>query len=111
MPYIINKSSQLYFVRTNGEEKPQQQIDQQLSKQGFRRKQKWRRTVIEEGQCRCSVLVGQSHRRAYLLDVTETHFVLKKIIPIKTFLVSESDRKLNPALFFFCCVVSWVGAV
>ena len=83
-------------------------------KQGSWWKQKWRRTAIEEGPCRCSVPVDRSHQRASLQEVMETKigynrsdtdmftikqlvavhhaFVSKTIIPIKTFPVSETTR-------------------
>lgn len=83
-------------------------------KQGSWWKQKWRRTAIEEGLCRCSVPVDRSHRRVSLQEVMETKigynrsdtdmftikqlvavhyaFVSKTIIPIKTFPVSETTR-------------------
>ena len=83
-------------------------------KQGSWWKQKWRRTAIEEGLCRCSVPVDRSHRRVSLQEVMETKigynrsdtdmftikqlvavhyaFVPKTIIPIKTFPVSETTR-------------------
>ena len=83
-------------------------------KQGSWWKQKWRRTAIEEGPCRCSVPVDRSHRRVSLQEVMETKigynrsdtdmftikqlvavhyaFVSKTIIPIKTFPVSETTR-------------------
>ena len=98
-------------------------------KQGSWWKQKWRRTAIEEGPCRCSVPVDRSHRRVSLQEVMETKigynrsdtdmftikqlvavhyaFVSKTIIPIKTFPVSETTRIKQKANIFLVVSAVW----
>lgn len=98
-------------------------------KQGSRWKQKWRRTAIEEGPCRCSVPVDRSHRHITVRSdgntkmgynrsdtdmftikqlVSVPHaFVLKTIIPIKTFPVNETTRIKQKANIFLVVSAVW----